>query len=216
LNHIIALENIEMTFKKRSIFSDLHLTIDRPKVVGFIGENGSGKSVLFKIIAGIYRADKGRVFIRDVKLGDGGIDFATNLGLLVDSPGFIGVYTGLANLKYLAGIQNKIDDDKIIELMQLVGLDPNDKTLVKNYSLGMKQKLGIIQAVMENQDIIILDEPFNALDAKSVSIVKELVMTLFEEGKTILLTSHNQMDLDDLCHEMYRIEDFKLNPVSTK
>ena len=210
MEEIIKLENINVKIKGRTIFSDLNLELKKPGVYGFVGPNGTGKSVLFKIISGIYKPNNGYVYIRGLKLGDKGIDFAPKLGILVDSPGFVGIYTGLKNLQYLAQIQNKIKDQNIKDWMEYFGLSPLDKTLVKNYSLGMKQKLGIIQAVMENQDLVIFDEPFNALDKKSMQKAKDLIYKLKLENKTILLTSHNQMDLDELCDKIYLIENLKL------
>jgi len=200
-----------MCFKGRKVFSDLNLSIESSKIVGFVGPNGTGKSVLFKLISGIYRPDKGNIYVRGEKIGEKGADFPTDLGILVDNPGFVGIYTGFKNLKYLAEIQGKIDDEKIISLMEALELSHIDKTLTKNYSLGMKQKMGIIQAIMENQDIIILDEPFNALDKRSVKKVKELIYNLKKEGKTVLLTSPNQADLDEMCDKLYYIYDYKLN-----
>ena len=120
------------------------------------------------------------------------------------------MYSGLDNLKFLAGINNKISNDKIIQTMERVGLNPNNKAKVSNYSLGMKQKLGIAQAIMEDQDILILDEPFNALDYKTYQDIKEIIKELQKEGRTILLTSHNFEDIEQLCDNIYVIDNGNL------
>jgi len=208
---MLKLQNINVNFKGRTIFSELELDIEKSGIYGFVGPNGTGKSVLFKLISGIYRPDLGEVFVRGQQLGKNGVDFAPNLGIMVDNPGFVGIYTGFKNLKFLGEIQGKVTDIEIKEWMKFLGLNPDDKTLTKNYSLVMKQKLGIIQAIMEGQDIVILDEPFNALDKKSTAKVKDLILKLKSENKTILLTSHNQSDLDELCDKIYYLEDYKLN-----
>jgi len=132
------------------------------------------------------------------------------MGVLINSPGFINLDTGLQNLRYLAGIRGVIGDQEIRDAMKKVGLDPEDRTKVEHYSLGMKQKLGLAQAIMEGQDILVLDEPFNALDYKTYNDVKEIIRTLHAEGKTILMTSHNYEDIETLCDEIYAIEDGQL------
>lgn len=207
---MIKMKNINLKFKGRVIFSGLDLNIENPGVYGFAGPNGTGKSVLFKLISGIYRPDHGEVYIRGQRLGKNGLDFAPNLGIMVNDPGFVGIYPGFKNLKFLAEIQGKIKDEDIKKWMRYLDLNPEDKTLTKNYSLGMKQKLGIIQAVMENQDIVILDEPFNALDKKSAATVKELISTLKSQNKIVLLTSHNDSYLEEVCDKIYHLEDYKL------
>ena len=151
----------------------------------------------------------GIVSVRDQALGNSR-DFPENMGVLINSPGFINLDTGLQNLRYLAGIRGVIGDQEIRDAMKKVGLDPEDRTKVEHYSLGMKQKLGLAQAIMEGQDILVLDEPFNALDYKTYNDVKEIIRTLHAEGKTILMTSHNYEDIETLCDEIYAIEDGQL------
>lgn len=143
-------------------------------------------------------------------LSSASLDLATYRFVLINSPGFISLDTGLQNLRYLAGIRGVIGDQEIRDAMKKVGLDPEDRTKVEHYSLGMKQKLGLAQAIMEGQDILVLDEPFNALDYKTYNDVKEIIRTLHAEGKTILMTSHNYEDIETLCDEIYAIEDGQL------
>lgn len=206
MESIIKLVNVSKSFHGVDLLSNINVSIEPGEIVGFIGRNGSGKSVLFKLIAGIYKPDNGDIYVRGEKLGDTS-DFPQDTGILIDSPGFIDIYTGFQNLKYLAAIQNKIEEKTIIQYMELVGLEPYNKTRVKNYSLGMKQKLAIAQAIMEDQDILLLDEPFNALDEQSHSKMLYLVKELQKEGKTILLTSHNFDDISYVCQEQYKIQD---------
>lgn len=209
MSTIIELGRVSKAFARRTILNDVTLAIEAGHTVGIVGSNGSGKSVLFQIICGFLTPDSGTVRVRGNVLG-GSRDFPENMGVLINSPGFISLDTGLQNLRYLAGIRGVIGDREIRSAMKKVGLDPDDRTRVEHYSLGMKQKLGLAQAIMEGQDILILDEPFNALDYKTYNDVKEIIRTLQAEGKTILMTSHNYEDIETLCDEVYVLEDGKL------
>lgn len=210
---IISLNHVSKSFSGRRVLSDVSLNIEKGSTVGIVGSNGSGKSVLFNIICGFLVPDSGQVRVRGQVLGKGR-DFPENVGVLINSPGFIGLNTGLQNLRYLAGIRGVAGEKEIRLAMQKTGLDPEDKTKVEHYSLGMKQKLGIAQAIMENQDILILDEPFNALDYKTYNDTKEIIRVLQAEGRTILMTSHNYDDLETLCTHIYAIEDGELGVLS--
>ena len=206
MNTIIELDRVSKAFSRRTILNDVTLAIEAGHTVGIVGSNGSGKSVLFQVICGFLTPDSGTVRVRGETLG-GNRDFPENMGVLINSPGFISLDTGLQNLRYLAGIRGVIGDREIRDAMKKVGLDPDDRTRVEHYSLGMKQKLGLAQAIMEGQDILILDEPFNALDYKTYNDVKEIIRALQAEGKTILMTSHNYEDLETLCNEVYVLEE---------
>ncbi len=210
---IISLNQVSKSFSGRRVLSDISLNIEKGSTVGIVGSNGSGKSVLFNIICGFLVPDSGQVRVRGQVLGKGR-DFPENVGVLINSPGFIGLNTGLQNLRYLAGIRGVAGEKEIRLAMQKTGLDPEDKTKVEHYSLGMKQKLGIAQAIMENQDILILDEPFNALDYKTYNDTKEIIRVLQAEGRTILMTSHNYDDLETLCTHLYALEDGELGVLS--
>jgi ABC-2 type transport system ATP-binding protein len=209
----IELQNVSKQFAGQAVLDGVSLTIERGTTVGLLGANGSGKSVLFKTICGMERPDSGSIFVEGAKLGDKS-DFPSNMGVFINSPGFIGIYSGFNNLKFLANIRGMIGDNQIREAMRKVGLDPENKTKVDNYSLGMKQKLGLAQAIMENQEILVLDEPFNALDFQTYNDVKEIIRLLQAEGKTILLTSHNYDDIEQLCDVVYIIHDKKAVPVT--
>lgn len=209
----IEVKNVTKGFAGRRILENVSLSVPCGKTVGLIGANGSGKSVLFQIICGILRPDSGSVAIYGVTLGER-LDFPANMGVFINSPGFIGIYSGFKNLQFLANIRGEIGDVEIRETMRRVGLDPEDRTRTDNYSLGMKQKLGLAQAIMENQEILILDEPFNALDFKTYNDMKEIVRLLQAEGRTILLTSHHHDDIEELCDDVYVIDDMKITPFS--
>lgn len=210
---IISLRNVSKSFSGRRVLSNVSLDIEKGSTVGIVGTNGSGKSVLFNLICGFLVPDSGEVRVRGRALGRGR-DFPENVGVLINAPGFIGLNTGLQNLRYLAGIRGVVGEKEIRAAMQKVGLDPEDKTKVEHYSLGMKQKLGIAQAIMERQDILILDEPFNALDYKTYNDTKEIIRILQAEGRTILMTSHNYDDLETLCTHIYAIEEGELGVLS--
>ncbi len=210
---IITLKNVSKSYKGLTLFSNIDLNIEKGKIYGIVGPNGSGKSVLFKMICGFVFPDEGNIFVEDTEIGKSK-RFPDNFGIIIDRPGYIPNKTGFQNLKELALIKGKIDDARISEAMEIVGLQPNAKQKVKNYSLGMKQKLAIAQAFMEDQQVLILDEPFNALDAGSVERIRKLLLSFKDEGRTILITSHNQEDIRVLCDYVYRINDTKLEAVT--
>lgn len=210
---IITLKNVSKTYKGLTLFSNVDLNIDKGKIYGIVGPNGSGKSVLFKMICGFVFPDEGNIFVEGTEIGKRK-RFPDNFGIIIDRPGYIPNKTGFQNLKELALIKGKINDERISEAMEIVGLQPNAKQKVKNYSLGMKQKLAIAQAFMEDQQVLILDEPFNALDAGSVDRIRRLLLSFKDEGRTILITSHNQEDIRVLCDNVYRINDTQLEVVT--
>lgn len=213
MNIDIKLENVSKSYNGVTILNNINLEIKKGETIGVIGSNGSGKSVLFKVICGFISPDNGATYIRGLKLGDN-IDFPEDVGVFINEPGYISIFNGFKNLKFLADINNKIDDKKIKMTMEKVGLNPNNKAKVQDYSLGMKQKLGIAQAIMEDQDIIVLDEPFNALDYKTYDDIKNIIKSLKDEGRTILLTSHNFEDIEQLCDSIYIIEEGELKPAT--
>lgn len=205
MKEIIKLENVSVKFKNKELYSNINFSVEKGKCIGFIGMNGAGKSVLFQVISGLMKPTNGNVWVNGTKLGVDENDFPDNVGILINQPGYIDYYSGLKNLKLLAQIKNIITENEIIETLKLVGLNPEDKTPVKKYSTGMKQKLGIAQAIMENQDIIVLDEPYNALDYQTNRDITALLKKLKNQGKTILLTSHQHEYLEHLCDTMYFI-----------
>lgn len=210
---LIEMKNVSKAFGRRVVLKDVSLAVREGETVGIVGENGSGKSVLFKMLCGFVQPDQGSVFVRGEELGKGR-DFPENMGVFINSPGFIGIYSGFRNLKFLADIRGKIGTEEIEDAMIKVGLDPSDKTKVDHYSMGMKQKLGLAQAVMEGQDIVVLDEPFNALDYKTYGDIKEIIRMMKAEGKTIFLTSHRFEDIEQLCDKIYMIEECRVTALT--
>lgn len=206
---VIKISEVSKKFKDKVLYENISLEIEKGKTVGIVGGNGVGKSVLFKMIAGLEDVDRGSVKVKGNLVGKNR-DFTKGLGVLINQPGFIEFYDGFTNLKILAEIQNKISDIEIKKYMSRLGLDFADKTKVKNYSTGMKQKLGICQAIMENQDLILLDEPFNALDFKTNVDIMKVLKEVKNEGKTLLLISHQHEYLEKICDEMYIVLDKKL------
>jgi ABC-2 type transport system ATP-binding protein len=206
---VISLKNVSKSYKGLTLFDHIDLGVEHGKIYGFIGPNGSGKSVLFKMICGFVFPDSGKVLVNGLEMGKSK-RFPENFGIIIDRPGYIANKTGFQNLKELALIRGKIDDDKISKTMEIVGLQPQAEQKVKNYSLGMKQKLAIAQSIMEDQQVLILDEAFNALDAESVERIRNLLLSYKKEGRTILITSHNKEDIDILCDHVFRINNHKL------
>ncbi|MBD5384067.1 MAG: ABC transporter ATP-binding protein [Ruminococcaceae bacterium] len=201
---MIELKKVSKEFKSKKIFEDLSLTIESGKCIGIIGENGCGKSVLLKLICGFSKPDSGEIIIDGERLGDRR-DFIPNAGVIINSPNFIGHYTGYENLLLLASIRKKIGKKEIGCVLNRVGLSSAEKTKVKNYSLGMKQRLRIAQAVMEEPDYLILDEPMNALDNDGIAMVNDIINEFHANGKTILMTSHNPLDIERHCDLVLKV-----------
>lgn len=172
---------------------------------GIIGANGSGKTVLMKCICGFLLPDSGRVLIDGRQVGKA-FDFPPSLGLIIETPGFLPSRSGISNLKLLAAIRHRAKKEDLIRAMERVGLDPGLRKPVGKYSLGMRQRLGLAQAIMEDPKLLILDEPFNGLDQKGVAEIRSLLLQLKQEGKTILLSSHNQTDIDALCDTVLELD----------
>ena len=202
---MIEINNLEKQFKNQLVLKNINMKFFKGKIYGIIGRNGSGKTVLLKCICGFLRPTSGHVSVNHKIIGQD-IDFPQKLGFIIETPGFLMNYSGYKNLKYLASIKKEIDDIAIKEAMELVGLDPEDKKHVGKYSLGMRQRLGIAQAIMEKPDILILDEPMNGLDKSGVEEMRKLFLKIQSEGKLILLTSHNKEDIDVLCDEVYEMD----------
>ncbi|MGX5437434.1 ATP-binding cassette domain-containing protein [Bacillus thuringiensis] len=205
----ICVNNISKTLKKRRIISDFSCEMISGRIYGFQGANGSGKTVLFKMLLGFLRPDSGTIEI-DNKLLYEEVEFPSDTGFIIEYPGFVKYYTGKENLRLLSSVQNLIHDKEINIAMNRVGLDPENKMKVKNYSLGMKQRLGIAQAFMENPSLIILDEPTNALDKEGIKLLISLIKEWKEDGKCVLLTSHNESFLTEVCTDLFIFEENKI------
>lgn len=207
---MISIENLNKQFKNQLVLNNINVKFSNGHIYGIIGRNGSGKTVLLKCICGFLKPTTGVISVNHKIVGKD-IDFPENLGFIIETPGFLLNYSGYKNLKYLASIREKIDSNEIKESMSLVGLDSADKKHVGKYSMGMRQRLGIAQAIMEKPDILVLDEPMNALDKNGVEEMRRLFLKMKSEGKLILLTSHNREDIEILCDEVYEMEEGILN-----
>ena len=194
----ISIQNVYKTFKGEQVLCNVNHDFETGKIHGVVGNNGSGKTVLFKCICGFMLPTKGKIFCDYQQVGVD-IDFPDDLGLIIESPGFLLAKSGYKNLEIIASLKRKIGDKEICYAINRVGLDPASRKPVSKYSLGMRQRLGIAQAIMENPSLLILDEPFNGLDKDMVEKMRFLLKELRQEGKTILLASHNGVDIDELC-----------------
>lgn len=205
MNHTIEVKNVYKSFKNIEVLHDVSLQADKGSICGIIGRNGSGKTVLFKCICGFLQIDRGEIQIEGKAVGR---DKSTlsNLGIIIESPGFLRHYSGYKNLGFLMGLNGKPDREKINDVLDLVGLAEQKNKKVGKYSMGMRQRLGIAQAIMEDQNILILDEPMNGLDNQGVEDMRQLLLKLKEKGNTILLASHNQEDIRQLCDSVYEMD----------
>ena len=207
---MISIENLNKQFKNQLVLNNINVKFSNGHIYGIIGRNGSGKTVLLKCICGFLKPTTGVISVNHKIVGKD-IDFPENLGFIIETPGFLLNYSGYKNLKYLASIREKIDSNEIKESMSLVGLDSADKKHVGKYSMGMRQRLGIAQAIMEKPDILVLDEPMNALDKNGVEEMRRLFLKMKSEGKLILLTCHIREDIEILCDEVFEMEEGILN-----
>ena len=205
MNHTIEVKNVYKSFKNIEVLHDVSLQADAGSICGIIGRNGSGKTVLFKCICGFLQSDRGEIQIEGKAVGK---DKSTlsNLGIIIESPGFLRHHSGYKNLEFLMGLNGKANREKINAVLDLVGLAEQKNKKVGKYSMGMRQRLGIAQAIMEEQNILILDEPMNGLDNQGVEDIRKLLLKLKEKGTAILLASHNQEDIRQLCDFVYEMD----------
>lgn len=201
----ISVQNVYKKFGEDTVLSDVCRDFEESKIHGIVGNNGSGKTVLMKCICGFLLPTKGKIFVNYKQVGKD-MDFPDDMGIIIETPGFLPSVTGLKNLQILASLKGKISDETIIRTIKRVGLDPFMKKPVGKFSLGMRQRLGIAQAIMENPSILILDEPFNGLDKHAVADMRGLIKELKSQGKTIILASHNQADIDELCDTVVEMD----------
>ncbi len=204
MEKFIEVINVNKSFKGEQVLKDINLELYENHIYGFVGRNGSGKSVLFKLICGYMHPDSGKVLVQGKEIGKN-LDFPENLGALIENPGFLWHESGLENLTYLARITQKISKNEVKAAIERVGLSPDSKKHVGKYSLGMKQRLGIAQAIMEDPDILVLDEPMNGLDDSGMEDMRKLIMEFRKPGKIVLIASHNKDDISILCDKVFRM-----------
>ena len=195
---MIEVQNVNKSFGEEYVLKDVSHNFETGKIHGIVGNNGSGKTVLMKCICGFLKPDSGTIFVNHKQVGRD-TDFPEDIGIIIETPGFLPHLPGTQNLKILASLKKKANDHTIRAVLEQVGLDPDMKKPVGKYSLGMRQRLGFAQALMEDPSLLILDEPFNGLDKYGVVHIRNVIKGLRTEGKTVILASHNQVDIDELC-----------------
>lgn len=198
MENVIEVQNVNKFFGEEHVLKDVSHAFEKGKIHGIVGNNGSGKTVLMKCICGFLRPDSGTIFVNHKQVGRE-TDFPEDVGIIIETPGFLPQLSGTQNLRILASLQRKANIHTIRAALEQVGLDPDMKKPVGKYSLGMRQRLGFAQALMEDPSLLILDEPFNGLDKYGVVHIRNVIKGLRKEGKTIILASHNQVDIDELC-----------------
>lgn len=201
----IQIKNVSKKIKKNVVLDHINLELDQGKIYGFRGINGSGKTMLFRAICGLITPTQGEIIIDNKKLHKE-MSFPESIGVLIENPGFLPNYTGKQNLKLLAEIKDMVTGEEIDRIIALVGLDPKDPRKYKQYSLGMKQKLGIAQALMEDPELLLFDEPTNSLDEDSVRNVLDIIAKEKRKGKTILIASHDPLSLEEVSDHIFTIE----------
>ena len=210
----VKLENITKQIGTTTILENICLTMKCGQIYGITGENGSGKTMLMKMILGFVSPSSGSIKIEGKVLGKD-ISMPDRIGAIIENPGFLPEYSGFKNLKFLAMIHHKISNEEIRDAMRIVGLDPDSKKHVGKYSLGMRQRLGIAQAIMEDPDILLLDEPLNGLDNEGVEEIRKVLLSLKEKGKLIILASHSKEDIQILCDTVFRMDHGKIIATET-
>lgn len=194
---MIKIENVTKKFKENTVLNNVSINFEKGNIHGLIGRNGSGKTVLMKCICGFIPVTSGSITVRNKVICKNNVP--ENIGLIIETPGFLPNYSGYRNLKFLADISGKANKNAIIRSIESVGLDPHSKKHVGKYSLGMRQRLGLAQAIMEDPDLLILDEPMNGLDKDGVKDMRDYLLKLKEQGKTMLIASHSAEDIEILC-----------------
>ncbi|MDY2589145.1 MAG: ABC transporter ATP-binding protein [Agathobacter sp.] len=203
--YTIDVKHIVKRFKNETILNDVSIHFESGKIYGILGYNGSGKTVLFKCICGFYNVDEGEISVNGRIMGRD-VSMLQDAGIIIEEPGYIRTLSGYRNLDLLYRINNRGDKEHVKNVMLKVGLNPKSHKKVGKYSLGMRQRLAIAQATMENQRILILDEPMNGLDKKGVIEMRKFFQEQKKEGKLIIMASHSSTDIDILCDEVYEID----------
>lgn len=208
----ISVNHVTKKFKEATVLRDVNVEFNKGEIHGLIGRNGSGKTMLMKCICGLVPITSGTIIINQKQIGKD-IQIPDNIGAIIETPGFLPSYSGYYNLLFLSKIKGIISRDQIKQSIRKVGLNPEDKKPVGKYSLGMRQRLGLAQAIMENPELLILDEPMNGLDKEGVSDIRTLLLELKRQGKTIILASHSAEDIDVLCDGVSEMEHGKLHKI---
>ena len=211
----IEIKNVSKTIEGTTILSEVSLSLEQGKIYGFVGKNGSGKTMLFRMLAGFVKCSSGKILYngKEVIFGE---KIPLSMGVLIENAGMYPDFTGLENLKFLASIRKVVSEEQIKKAIDRVGLDYKDKRKVKKYSLGMKQRITLAQSIMEKPELLLLDEPTNALDEEGVGQIREVIRQEKERGAIGGLASHNTEDIETLCDEIYRIKEGKVTGQPTE
>lgn len=202
----LIIKNMSKEIKGKTILNNVNLTLESGNVYAFVGENGAGKTMLFRAASGLMKLSGGSVYLDDKKLHHD-FEVLPNLGIMMENEGLYPELSGYENLKLLAKIRGRVGKEEIIQWIKKVGLNPSDKKIFRKYSLGMKQRLVFAQALMETPDILMLDEPTNALDANGMDIIRKLIIEEKERGALVMIASHNKEDIKIMADEVYFIKD---------
>lgn len=213
--NVIEVTCLSKSFKDIKVLDNVSINFEKGKVYGLIGRNGSGKTMLLKCICGFVIPSEGNIKVNNKIIGRE-IDVPQSVGIIIETPGFLPNYSAFKNLKGLAMIKGNINKEEILNAINRVGLDATSKKWVGKFSLGMRQRLGIAQAIMENPEILILDEPMNGLDNTGVKEIRKLLLSLKEDGKTIIIASHNKDDISTLCDEVFEMDKGRLYKVDSR
>ena len=212
---MIEIQNVTKVYGKQTVLSCVSATLEAGRIYGLVGINGSGKTTLMRCICGFTHPTSGKIIVNGDEIGKK-VDFPKRTGIIIETPCFLPYLSGFQNLKELASIRNIISKEEIAEAMEQVKLDPSSRKHVGKYSLGMRQRLGIAQAIMERPRYLILDEPMNGLDTQGMEDVRELLQKQKETGVTVILASHSMEDIRLLCDTVHRIQDASLIPCTTE
>ena len=205
----IEVSGVSKKYKDRMLVDDVNFTVEKGEILGIVGLNGSGKTVLLKCICGLMDYSGGTITVNGKIIGKD-CEYPANMGVIIETPGFLPYHSGHKNLEYLASLRKKISKQDIKDVLVKVGLAGEEKKLVAKYSLGMRQRLGIAQAIMEDPELLILDEPMNGLDKDGIAEVRKLLLEMKAEGKTMIITSHNEEDIKVLCDKVIEMDKGKL------
>ncbi|MCI8339745.1 MAG: ATP-binding cassette domain-containing protein [Lachnospiraceae bacterium] len=203
----IKLKNVEKRIKGAEVLKQVNLTVEEGEIVGLMGINGSGKSMILRAIAGLIHVE-GTIEIAGKQMESG--QFPEEIGVLIEMPAFLPEFTGKKNLQLLAMLQEGVSNEDIDVAMRSVGLNPEDKRHYKKYSLGMRERLGIAQAILKKPKLILLDEPTNGIDEDGIKILKKLLLDLKEQGSTIIVASHDKDFLEAMATKYYEMKEGRL------
>lgn len=205
----IEVKDVSKSYKKETVLDHVSLTLESGRIYGFIGKNGSGKTMLLKVICGFVSPTSGEVWVDGKRIGQD-VDFPEDTGVIIETPTFVSYLSGYQNLEKLAAIRRVIGKREIMDVLERVGLSAGNRKPVAKYSLGMRQRLGIAQAIMEKPRLLVLDEPMNGLDEEGVADIRRLLLEMKAEGVTILMASHNREDIALLCDAVYEMKRGKI------